>query len=101
MTASLPAAAVLAESDTGKGSPIGLFVVLLLIIAVYFLYRSMSGHLRRLPDKFPGYDGRTGAPPNDAAPSAGQPGPGGSANSPGPADDGDQPGPDGTPGRPA
>lgn len=48
-------AAVLAASDTGKGSPIGLFVVLVLVIAVYLLYRSMSGHLRRLPDRFPGY----------------------------------------------
>ncbi len=48
-------AVVLAASDTGKGSPIGLFVVLLLIVAVYLLYRSMSGHLRRLPDRFPGY----------------------------------------------
>jgi hypothetical protein len=53
---SAPAAAVvLAASDTGKGSPIGLFVVLLLVIAVYLLYRSMTGHIRRLPEKFPGY----------------------------------------------
>lgn len=50
-----PHAVVLAASDTGKGSPIGLFVILLLLIAVYLLYRSMSGHLRRLPDRFPGY----------------------------------------------
>ena len=57
---SAPAAAVLAASDTGKGSPIGLFVVLLLIIATYLLYRSMSGHIRRLPEKFPGY-GAAGA----------------------------------------
>lgn len=49
----MPAAVLLAESDTGKGSPIGLFVVLLLVIAVYLLYRSMTGHLRRLPEKFP------------------------------------------------
>ena len=45
---------MLADSDTGKGSPIGLFVVLVLVIAVYFLYRSMAGHLRRLPERFPG-----------------------------------------------
>ncbi|MEO6501323.1 MAG: sortase B protein-sorting domain-containing protein [Jatrophihabitantaceae bacterium] len=50
-----PVPAVLAASDTGKGSPIGLFVVLLLIVAVYLLYRSMSGRLRRLPERFPGY----------------------------------------------
>ncbi len=52
-------AAVLADSDTGKGSPIGLFVVLLLIVAVYFLYRSMSGHIRRLPEQFPESDKRS------------------------------------------
>jgi hypothetical protein len=48
-------AAVLAASDTGKGGPIGLFVVLLLVIATYLLYRSMAGRLRRLPERFPGY----------------------------------------------
>ncbi|HEV2885770.1 MAG TPA: hypothetical protein VGX49_02565 [Jatrophihabitans sp.] len=58
---SLHAAAVLAASDKGKGSPIGLFVVLLLVIAVYLLYRSMTGHLRRLPEKFPGYGGTDAA----------------------------------------
>jgi hypothetical protein len=54
---------LLAASDTGKGSPIGLFVVLLLVVAVYLLYRSMTGHIRRLPEKFPGY----GAPGTDEA----------------------------------
>ncbi len=66
---------VLADSDTGKGSPIGLFVVLLLIVAVYFLYRSMSGHLRRLPDRFPGQGRAAGtgaeATPAEATPAAG------------------------------
>jgi hypothetical protein len=42
----------LADSDAGKGSPIGFFVVLLLLIAVYFLYRSMNRHLKRVPDSF-------------------------------------------------
>lgn len=50
-----PVPAVLAASDTGKGSPIGLFVMLLLLVAVYLLYRSMSSRLRRLPERFPGY----------------------------------------------
>lgn len=47
-----PGVALLADSDTGKGSPIGLFVVLVLVIAVYFLYRSMSRHIRKLPETF-------------------------------------------------
>ena len=46
------ALAVVLADDKGKGSPIGLFVVLLLCVAVYFLYRSMSKHLRRVPPSF-------------------------------------------------
>jgi hypothetical protein len=43
---------LLADSDTGKGSPIGFFVVLVLVIAVYFLYRSMNRHLKNVPATF-------------------------------------------------
>ena len=68
---SAPAAVLLAASDTGKGSPIGLFVVLLLVIATYLLYRSMSGHIRRLPEKFPGY--ADGADEGAGPEAAGQP----------------------------
>lgn len=46
------AVVVLADSDTGKGSPIGLFILLLLVVAVYFLYRSMTRHLRKVPTTF-------------------------------------------------
>lgn len=46
------AGTLLADSDTGKGSPIGLLVVLILVIAVYFLYRSMNRHLRKVPGNF-------------------------------------------------
>ena len=52
LTAPPSASAVLADSDVGKGSPIGLLVVLLLIVAVYFLYRSMNRHLRKVPPEF-------------------------------------------------
>lgn len=62
----LPSAAsrVLADSDVGKGSPIGLLVVLLLVVAVYFLYRSMNRHLRNVPGRFdqPGESDRPGEP---------------------------------------
>jgi len=44
----MTAAILLADSDTGKGSPIGLLVVLLLVIAVYFLWRSMNRHLKKV-----------------------------------------------------
>jgi hypothetical protein len=75
------AAAVLAASDTGKGSPIGLFVVLVLVIATYLLYRSMAGHLRRLPERFPGY--QAGA--DEAADPDAADGSGGPVSPPGPA----------------
>jgi len=81
------AAAVLAASDTGKGSPIGLFVVLLLVIAVYLLYRSMTGHLRRLPENFPGYHADADEAAKPAGPDAEIPAaapPPGPADSPGP-----------------
>jgi len=46
-------ASVLADGpETGKGSPVGLFVVLALCFVVYFLYRSMTKHLRRVPGSF-------------------------------------------------
>ena len=59
----------LADSDVGKGSPIGLLVVLLLIVAVYFLYRSMNRHLGKVPREF-SPDQR---PPADQPPAADQP----------------------------
>jgi hypothetical protein len=73
---------VLADSDTGKGSPIGLFVVLLLVVAVYFLYRSMSRHVRRLPEKFPSADNSTEDDTDDTAGSDGAEQPGSPPSSP-------------------
>jgi hypothetical protein len=52
LAAALAHQTVLADTDKGKGSPIGLFVVLVLLVAVYFLYRSMNKHLRRVPPTF-------------------------------------------------
>lgn len=49
----LMADALLAD-EGGKGSPIGLFVVLSLCVAVYFLWRSMNRHLRKVPPSFGG-----------------------------------------------
>jgi hypothetical protein len=45
-------AAMLADDDTDKGSPVGLLVVLALCIAVYLLFRSMNRHMRNLPSTF-------------------------------------------------
>ena len=44
--------------DYGKASPVGLLVVLLLLIGVFFLARSMNRHLKKVPESFD--------PPNQA-----------------------------------
>jgi hypothetical protein len=38
--------------DVGKSGPLGLLLTLLLLIAVVFLVRSMSKHLKRVPASF-------------------------------------------------
>lgn len=38
--------------DFGKSSPVGLLVLLLFLIAVAFLIRSMTKHLKRVPASF-------------------------------------------------
>jgi len=51
-------AAVLAASDqqlpedVGKSGPLGLFLVLVLLVAALLLVKSMSGHLKKLPRSF-------------------------------------------------
>ena len=43
---------LLADNDKGRGSPIGLFVILALCVAVYFLWKSLNRHLKKLPESF-------------------------------------------------
>jgi hypothetical protein len=38
--------------DVGKSGPLGLLLTVLLLIAVIFLVRSMSRHLKRIPPSF-------------------------------------------------
>jgi hypothetical protein len=42
-----------AGDDQQKAAPLGLFVLLLLGVACYFLFKSMSRHLKRVRDEFP------------------------------------------------
>ena len=45
---------VLAKSgEAAKSGPIGLAVILILCIACYFLFKSMSKHLRKVREDFP------------------------------------------------
>ena len=53
-------AIVLAGEDK-KSGPIGLAVILVLCIACYFLFKSMSKHLRKVREDFPA-DGSEPAP---------------------------------------
>lgn len=48
------AGALLADGENKKSGPIGLVVILLLCVACYFLFRSMSKHLRKVREEFPG-----------------------------------------------
>jgi hypothetical protein len=38
--------------DFGKSAPVGLVVIIVFFIAVFFLVRSMNKHLRRVPESF-------------------------------------------------
>jgi len=64
------AVAVLADDSGGeskKAGPIALVVILLLAISCYFLFRSMTKHLRRVRDDFPA-NGPAAAPPENDQP---------------------------------
>jgi hypothetical protein len=60
---SVLATTLLASGESKKSGPIGLAVILLLCVACYFLFKSMSKHLRRVREDFPA----------DAPAQAGQP----------------------------
>jgi hypothetical protein len=52
VAAGLPAD-LAAGDDQQKAAPLGLFVLVLLGVACYFLFKSMSRHLKRVRDDFP------------------------------------------------
>ncbi|MDR1999198.1 MAG: hypothetical protein LBQ06_04550 [Frankiaceae bacterium] len=54
MSASSAAARLLAANPTGMAGPVALFVILLLCVASYYLFRSMTRHLKRVPTVFEG-----------------------------------------------
>lgn len=82
-TALLPATITLAQQpggggggqgeDFGKSSPVGLLLLVLFLIAVFFLVRSMTKHLRRIPASFgnedePATGGAQSETPEDTGP---------------------------------
>lgn len=65
-------------ADFGKSSPLGLLILILFIIAVAFLARSMTKHLKRVPASFEpeekGAEGSAGSPePTGTAEDTGKP----------------------------
>ena len=52
------------QEDFGKSSPLGLLLLVVFLIAVFFLVKSMNKHLKRVPASFddpePAEDGKTG-----------------------------------------
>ncbi len=60
MTASTVALLTAAEQqlpeDVGKAGPVGLFLIVVLLVAVALLVRSMTTHLKRIPASFDGRD---------------------------------------------
>jgi hypothetical protein len=54
--------------DFGKSSPVGLLVLLLFFVAVAFLVRSMTKHLKRVPASFDPPEEASTETPTDADP---------------------------------
>ena len=50
--------ATIAAAESGRAGPLGLLVLVLLCVACYVLFKSMSRHLRKVRDEWPG-DQRT------------------------------------------
>ncbi len=59
-----PLAAPLAKAgEAGKSGPIGLAIILILCVACYFLFKSMSKHMRNVRENFPAASPPGVAPP--------------------------------------
>jgi hypothetical protein len=62
-TALVVADAVLSSGESKKSGPIGFAVILVLCVACYFLFKSMSKHLRKVREEFPVDEPDDSAPP--------------------------------------
>jgi hypothetical protein len=65
------AARLLAAPEADKAGPLGLLVIIMLGVAVYFLYRSMVRHMNKVPASFDDTDPAEPATPADRQPPAG------------------------------
>lgn len=53
------------KEDFGKSSPLGLLLLVVFFIAVFFLVRSMTKHLKRVPASFDEPDNGSVSEPED------------------------------------
>ena len=56
------------SSEASKSGPLGLVLILVLCVACYFLFKSLSKHLRKVREEFP-----TELPPPPGTPKSGAP----------------------------
>lgn len=56
------------SGEAAKAGPIGLAVIILLCVACYFLFKSMSKHMRNVRDRYPDPNADMTAGPHPAAP---------------------------------
>jgi hypothetical protein len=78
MSATLYAADVLAKTgEAAKSGPLGFAVILVLCVLCYFLFKSMSRHLKTVRERFPKDDAdppvAPAAPTGEQTPPAAQP----------------------------
>ena len=62
----------IAAAESGKAGPLGLLVLVLLCVACYLLFKSMSRHLRKVRDEWPG-DQRDASSPEAAGRNGSEP----------------------------
>ncbi len=75
--------------EWGKAAPIGLLVILLLGVAVFFLLRSFTHQLKKVPDSFPEPEGEpSGRSPTGRVVVPTDPAAGGTRGGPAPRGDG-------------
>jgi hypothetical protein len=65
MSVATASAMILANDSTGKSGPIGLAVILVLCVACYFLFKSLSKHLKKVREEFPGAERPAADPTGD------------------------------------
>lgn len=61
----LASSVLAATGEAAKSGPLGLLIILVLCVICYFLFKSMSRHLKRVREDFPGQErpARSDAPP--------------------------------------